>query len=90
MSDDVGAKIEKQAAAVEAKVVAWRHQIHENPELPNREEETAKLVADHLTSLGFDEVKTGVAHHGVIGVLAGSTDGPVMGLRSSPRRNRGW
>lgn len=82
LSGDVGAKIDKQAAAVEEKVVAWRHQIHENPELPNREEETAKLVAGHLDNLGFDEVRTGVAHHGVIGVLAGSTNGRVMGLRA--------
>jgi amidohydrolase len=82
MENDVGAKIENLAAAVEQKVVAWRHQIHENPELSNREEETAKLVADHLNRLSFDEVKTGVAHHGVIGVLNGGNDGRVMGLRA--------
>jgi amidohydrolase len=80
--DGVGAKIERQVAAVDEKVVGWRHRIHQNPELSNREEDTAKLVAEHLNSLGFDEVKTGVARHGVIGVLSGGNDGPVMGLRA--------
>ena len=80
---DVRTQINEQAAAVEQQVIDWRHQVHQNPELPNRESDTAKLVADHLKSLNFDEVKTGVAHHGVVGILKGGQAGDqVMGLRA--------
>ena len=68
-------------AALEPKVVAWRRDIHQHPELGNRETRTAKLVADHLRSLGID-VKTGVAHTGVVGVLRGARPGPVVLLRA--------
>lgn len=68
-------------AALEPKVVAWRRDIHQHPELGNRETRTAKLVADHLRSLGID-VKTGVAHTGVVGVLRGGRPGPVVLLRA--------
>src|SRR5687768_16352469 len=63
------------------KVVAWRRDVHQNPELGNREVRTAKLVADHLRALGMD-VKTGVAHTGVVGVLRGGKPGPVVALRA--------
>lgn len=62
------------------KVVAWRRDIHANPELGNREFRTAGLVAEHLKSLGM-EVTTGVAHTGVVGILRGG-DGPVVALRA--------
>ncbi len=62
-------------------VVAWRRDIHQHPELSNREVRTAKLVADHLTRLGL-EVRTGVAHTGVVGVLRGGKPGPVVALRA--------
>jgi amidohydrolase len=55
--------------------------LHQNPELGNREFKTAKLVADHLRSLGM-EVKEGVAHTGVVGILRGGKPGPVIGLRA--------
>lgn len=74
-------EIEQLAAAQEQKVIAWRREIHQNPELGNREFHTAKLVANHLTSLGFD-VKTGVAHTGVVGVLKGGLPGRVIALRA--------
>jgi amidohydrolase len=61
--------------------VAWRRDIHQHPELSNRETRTAKLVADHLRSLGL-EVRTGVAHTGVVGVLRGGKPGPVVALRA--------
>jgi amidohydrolase len=67
--------------AVMPKVVAWRRDIHEHPELGNREFRTAKLVADHLTALGM-EVRTGVGHTGVVGVLRGGKPGPVVALRA--------
>jgi len=63
------------------KVVTWRRDVHQNPELGNREVRTAKLVADHLRSLGL-EVKTGVAHTGVVGLLRGGKPGPVVALRA--------
>ncbi|NTS40112.1 amidohydrolase [Flavisolibacter sp. BT320] len=73
--------INAAAAKMEAKCIQWRRQIHQNPELGNREVKTAKLVADHLRSLGID-VKEGVAHTGVVGVLKGGKPGPVIGLRA--------
>jgi len=63
------------------RVVAWRRDIHQHPELSNREVRTAKLVADELTRLGL-EVRTGVAHTGVVGVLRGGKPGPVVALRA--------
>lgn len=78
---DYSAAIEAAAAKLEPKCIAWRRQLHENPELGNREFKTAKLVAEHLRSLGI-EVKEGVAHTGVVGVLKGGKPGPVIGLRA--------
>lgn len=63
------------------KVVAWRRDIHEHPELSNREFRTSALVAEHLESLGL-EVTTGVAHTGVVGILRGQADQPVVALRA--------
>jgi len=76
------AEIDRLAAANDAKVIAWRHDIHMHPELSNREFRTSKLVAEHLRKLGFDEVRTGVAHTGVIGVLKGGEPGAVVALRA--------
>jgi amidohydrolase len=67
--------------SVMPKVVAWRRDIHEHPELGNNEVRTAKLVADHLRSLGL-EVQTGIAKTGVTGVLKGGKPGPVVALRA--------
>ena len=78
---DVTAAINAAADKIEPKCIAWRRQLHEAPELGNREFKTAKLIADHLRSLGI-EVKEGVAHTGVIGILKGSKPGPVIGLRA--------
>lgn len=69
------------AAKVQPRVVAWRRDIHEHPELGNREVRTAALVADHLRKLGF-EVRTGVAKTGVVGVLRGGRPGGVVALRA--------
>jgi len=73
------------AAAIDrihSKLVAWRRDIHQNPELGNREHRTAKLVADHLRALGLDHVREKVAHTGVVGVLKGGLPGPVVALRA--------
>jgi amidohydrolase len=74
-------EIDRRAKELEPKVVAWRRDFHQNPELSNREFRTAKIVAEHLQKLGI-EVKTGVAHTGVVGVLKGGRPGPVVALRA--------
>ena len=80
--DDTDTLLDQKVGAVEAKVIAWRRDIHEHPELGNREFRTSALVAKHLKALKFDEVRTGIAHTGVIGVLKGSRPGPVIALRA--------
>lgn len=75
------ALVSKKADALEQKVIAWRRDFHEHPELGNHEVRTADIVAKHLRSLGI-EVKTGVAHTGVVGVLVGGKPGPVVALRA--------
>ncbi|MDJ0644515.1 MAG: amidohydrolase [Flavobacteriaceae bacterium] len=75
------AKIDKMIDAVESKVIEWRRDFHQNPELSNREFKTAEKIAKHLKSLGL-EVETGIAHTGVVGILKGSKPGPVIALRA--------
>ncbi len=75
------ARIDSKAKEIESKVVAWRRDIHEFPELSNQEKRTAALVAEHLRKLGI-EVQTGVAVHGVVGILKGGKPGPVVALRA--------
>ena len=74
-------KIDEISKNIESKVIEWRHDIHQHPELSNREFKTANKVAAHLKSLGI-EVQTGVAHTGVVGVLKGGKSGPVVALRA--------
>jgi len=69
------------ADIVDNQCVMWRRDFHEHPELSNREVRTAKIVADHLRSLGM-EVHEGVARTGVVGILKGGKLGPVIGLRA--------
>jgi amidohydrolase len=71
----------QELRAVEPKVLAWRRDLHQNPELSNREFRTAKLVAEHLKSLGMT-VETGIAHTGVVGVLDTGKPGPTIALRA--------
>ena len=73
-------KMDKLADAEEAKVIAWRRDFHQNPELSNREFRTSKIIAEHLKSLGF-EVKL-MAKTGVVGILKGGKPGPVVALRA--------
>ena len=77
----VYAAIDAAADRILPKVVAWRRDFHEHPELGNSEVRTGKIVAEELRSLGF-EVKTGVAKTGVVGLLRGALPGPVVALRS--------
>lgn len=71
----------QQAEKIEAKVVAWRRDFHQHPELGNREFETAAKIAAHLKSLGLD-VQTNVGKTGVVGLLKGGLPGPVVALRA--------
>ena len=73
--------ITTKAASLESKVISWRRDFHQNPELGNREFKTAEKIAAHLRSLGI-EVQTGVAKTGVVGILRGSKPGPVIALRA--------
>lgn len=74
-------KVAQKAASLESKVVSWRRDLHQNPELGNREFKTADKIATHLRSLGI-EVQTGVAKTGVVGLLKGGKPGPVVALRA--------
>src|SRR5688572_24816333 len=75
------ARIQQMANSLEPKVIEWRRHFHQYPELSNRETKTAAMIADHLKKLGM-EVKTGVAHTGVVGLLKGGKPGPVVALRA--------
>ena len=74
-------RIDEEVERILPAMVDARHQIHQNPELGNREFETAGMVADHLRSLGY-EVQTDVAHTGVVGILRGGRPGPVVAVRA--------
>ena len=77
----IESQIESAVKKIEPKCIAWRRDFHEHPELSNREIRTAKIIADHLRSLGI-EVKENVAKTGVVGLLRGGKEGPVIGLRA--------
>jgi len=79
--DKITNAIELAIKKIEPKCIAWRRELHANPELGNREFKTASLIAAHLRSLGI-EVSEGVAKTGVIGILKGAKPGPVIGLRA--------
>lgn len=74
-------QVRTRAAAVEQKLIGWRRDIHQHPELGDQETRTAKLVADHLKSLGM-EVRTGIARTGVVGILKGGKPGKTVALRA--------
>ena len=75
--------VDRLAAEHQNELVAMRHDIHAHPELSNREERTAGVVADHLHALKLDEIRTGIAGHGVVGVLRGGLPGDrVIALRA--------
>jgi amidohydrolase len=80
-NSNLTAEIERRAKEVEPKVLTWRRDIHQHPELGNQEVRTAKIVADHMRALGM-EVRTNVAVTGVVGVLKGGRPGPVVALRA--------
>jgi amidohydrolase len=73
--------IDKKSKEIEPKIITWRRDFHQHPELGNREKRTSEIIAAHLTKLGF-EVKSGVAYTGVVGLLKGGKPGPVVALRA--------
>jgi len=73
--------VDQAVREVAPDIIPLRHRIHANPELGNREFQTAALVAEHLRSLGL-EVETGIAHTGVVGVLRGGRPGPTIAVRA--------
>jgi amidohydrolase len=75
------AELDTALQAVDARVIEWRRDFHQHPELSNREVRTAKRVAEHLRRLGL-EVETGVAHTGVVGLLRSGQPGPTIALRA--------
>ena len=75
------AEVERRVATVMPKVIAWRRDIHEHPELSGEEVRTSRLVAEALKAMGI-EVRTNVGGHGVVGVLKGAKPGPVVALRA--------
>ncbi len=75
------AALDQDITDIEPKVIEWRRDLHQNPELSNREFRTSKMIAKHLKSLNI-EVKTGIAHTGVIGLLKGALPGPTIALRA--------
>jgi amidohydrolase len=80
-AQDPFSRVEQETAKVAPAVIEIRHRLHQNPELSNREEKTAALVADYLRKLGLD-VQTGVAKHGVVALLKGGRPGPVVAVRA--------
>jgi amidohydrolase len=74
-------QIDAAAAALEIKVIGWRRDFHQHPELSNRETRTAGVIAEHLRRLGL-KVQTGVAHTGVVGLIDSGKPGPVVALRA--------
>ena len=75
------AELDTALNAVDSKVIAWRRDFHQHPELSNREVRTAKIVAEHLRKLGL-AVETGIAHTGVVGLLKTGQPGPTIALRA--------
>lgn len=81
VSSKVQAKLDQQAKAIEPQVIEWRRHLHANPELSNRETQTAAYITEHLKKLGL-KVQTGVAHTGVVALLETGKPGPVIALRA--------
>jgi len=69
------------ADKIEPEVIKWRHHLHQNPELSNREFETAKYIEKYLRGLGL-EVTTAVAITGVVAILDSGKPGPTVALRA--------
>lgn len=75
-------RIRQAAESMRERLIAQRRDFHQHPELSNREERTARVVAERLRALGLEDVRTGVARHGVTAILRGGRPGPVVAVRA--------
>ena len=74
--------IAREAEELKPQLSAWRRDFHMHPELSNREKRTARVIAERLGAMGLDEIKTDVAHHGIVALLKGAKPGPVVAVRA--------
>ena len=81
LNADLKDALDEELVTLMPKVIEWRHDIHENPELGNREFRTSNKVKVHLESLGI-EVESGIAYTGVVGLIRGGKPGPTVALRA--------
>ena len=81
-ADELLVQVRDVAERCAAQIVAWRRDFHAHPELSNREQRTSKAVADALREIGITEIRTGVAHHGVVALIRGNRPEPVVALRA--------
>ena len=81
LSADLKNSLDKEIDSLMEKVIEWRHDIHQYPELGNREFRTSKKIEDHLVSLGI-QVETKIAYTGVVGLIKGGMPGPTIALRA--------
>src|SRR5687768_13404171 len=75
-------KISDAAESLRPKMIEQRRDFHMHPELSNREVRTARVIAERLKELGMDEIRTNVAHHGVVALLKGKKPGGVVAVRA--------
>lgn len=75
-------RVNQIAESLRNQLIEQRRDFHMHPELSNREERTAKVIAERLRALGFTDIRTGVARHGIVAVLKGGKPGPVVAVRT--------
>ncbi len=75
-------RVSKLTDEIISQVVEWRRDLHAHPELSNREVRTSRVVAERLQAIGVDQIRTGVAHHGVVALIRGEKAGPAVALRA--------
>ena len=75
-------QVAQAAEAMRSQLISQRRDFHMHPELSNREERTARIVAERLRALGLEDVRTGVGRHGVTALLKGAKPGPVVAVRA--------
>ena len=81
LAADLKLNLDQQIEDLMPKVIEWRHDIHQYPELGNREFRTSKKIEDHLVSLGIP-VETKIAYTGLVGLIKGGKPGPTIALRA--------
>ena len=81
LAADLKVNLDQQIEDLMPKVIEWRHDIHQYPELGNREFRTSKKIEDHLVSLGIP-VETKIAYTGLVGIIKGGKPGPTIALRA--------